>query len=143
MAFDGARTNRDVCLMVISNCGVSQMFYGALCNHSYEKDAELAAVDAQDEARRATDEIERVKMDIERLLLISEALWLLLKEEHGYDDETLARYVTEVDARDGRVDGKRAPVPPQPCPYCQRPLGRNRPCCIYCGQRVPSAIFAR
>ena len=93
--------------------------------------APSAAVDAKTIAQAA-------RADIERLLMITEALWQILKEQHGYTDAELFRRITEIDLRDGRADGRVAPSPPRKCPHCDRVMVKNRPICIFCGK--PSLV---
>ena len=119
------------------------MFFNSMSNHHSELDHDAAALSAQDEVRRTSENADRLKADIERLLLISEALWQILKEQHGYEDEELVRRVLEIDNRDGRIDGKLAARPPGNCPHCNRPVVRNRRFCIYCGEPTPVELFAR
>ena len=80
--------------------------------------------------------------DIEKLLIITQALWELLKKEHGYSDEVLLKKVTEIDMSDGRLDGKVAKVERPNCVSCGRKLGRL-PTCIYCGTITPRNPFER
>src|SRR5712692_13470 len=109
----------------------------------YGTGAYSAATAAQAEAREAKTETEIIRNDIERLLMITEALWMILKKEHGYTDDDLTKLVSEIDLRDGQLDGRVAKSPPQPCPHCGKIMSRHRSLCIYCGQPVPLAPFAR
>jgi hypothetical protein len=74
--------------------------------------------------------------DVERLLLITGALWMVLKEQHGFTDEKLAQLITRIDLRDGRPDGHFARTWTETCPHCGRTLAKNRTCCMYCGRLV-------
>lgn len=105
--------------------------------------ATSAAADARRDARDARTATELQQWDIERVLMITEALWTLMKEAHGYRDADLIRLVAEIDARDGRIDGRVAPTPPALCPSCGRVLARKRPTCLYCGKPVIDSPFAR
>ncbi len=100
-----------------------------------------------DQARRKADaveeQLERVKCDVERLLMITEALWTVLKKDHGYSDDVLKQLVADIDLRDGKLDGRVAGGPPIPCPYCGHMLPKQRPFCIYCGKPVQPEPFAR
>ena len=87
--------------------------------------------------------IETLSFEIERLLMITEALWTMLAEQHGFTEEELIRRIHEIDLRDERLDGRVAPSPPSPCPHCGRPLEKRRPYCIYCGQLVLRDPFER
>jgi len=102
-----------------------------------------AANAARAEAREAKTETDLARADIERLLMITEAHWTFLKREHGYSDDELVKAITEIDLRDGVLDGKVAKTLPPPCPSCGRISGRNRPVCLYCGQPIPLSPFAR
>ena len=75
--------------------------------------------------------------------MISEALWTLVKEQHGYDDEALAGRIREIDMKDGKLDGRVAPSAPSVCPNCGRTLSRQRPVCMYCGASGGQDPFAR
>ena len=105
--------------------------------------ATSAAADARRDVRDVRTTTELQQWDIERLLMITEALWTLMKKEHGYTDADLIRLIAEIDARDGRIDGRVAPTPPGPCPYCGRILSRKRPTCLYCGKPALESPFNR
>ena len=81
--------------------------------------------------------------DIERLLMITEALWAILKEKHGYTDSELMRRVALIDLRDGKLDGKVSKVEPAPCPRCGKVLNKRHPRCIYCGEAIVQDPFLR
>jgi hypothetical protein len=124
------------------------MFYPSLIGSAVASTAQASAAQAaaQDARRKATgleEKIEAARYDIERLLMITEAFWTLLKQQHGYTDTDLATLVTEIDLRDGRLDGRVAVSPPQPCPFCGHTLTKKRPFCIYCGKPVAPDPFAR
>lgn len=106
-------------------------------------EADLTANNAKMRTHAVEQRIDAVHHDIERLLMITEALWMLLKSEHGYKDADLVRLVGEIDLRDGSLDGRVAPKPPQDCSHCHRPLFKSRPLCIYCGEAVTPDPFAR
>ena len=113
----------------------------------FYKAASAAAANAtagrRPEVQRVQGEVDQLKYDIERILLITEALWTILKEHHGYDDEELIRRIGEIDFRDGKLDGRVASEPPSQCPHCQRTLLKNRPFCMYCGKPVAVNPFNR
>ena len=103
--------------------------------------ASIAARQAQSEAQKASSEVEFLRHDVDRLLMIAEALWTILKEQHGYDDAELMRRVQEIDLRDGRMDGRVAQSEPIACEKCGRPIGKRRGFCIYCGTPVADRPF--
>jgi hypothetical protein len=85
-----------------------------------------------------------MQADVEKLLMITEALWSMLKQEHGYSDDDLIARIHEIDLRDGKLDGKvaRDEVKPE-CPQCGRVLIGKRPVCLYCGTPVALDPFQR
>lgn len=88
-------------------------------------------------------EIAELQGEVERLLLITEALWRILKEKHGLDDNELVKQITMIDIEDGKLDGRKPAKPPQPCPKCGRTLGKNRPRCLFCGEPIAADPFER
>ncbi|HPG01203.1 MAG TPA: hypothetical protein PLE77_14185 [Kiritimatiellia bacterium] len=116
------------------------MFYPPV--HKTQIDISVDPSDAS-AMRSARTEVELMRYDIERLLMITEALWQILKEQHGYDDSELTNRITEIDRRDGRLDGRVAPQPPSSCPRCGRTLERKRPFCLFCGQMIAHDPFER
>lgn len=82
------------------------MFYRTLFDTAYDNpavtDARNTANEAKNEALRVRTELELLRTDVERLLMISEALWVLLKQEHGYSDEKLRDVVTQIDRKRSR-----------------------------------------
>jgi hypothetical protein len=93
--------------------------------------------------RSGGGEVAELEGEIERLMLITEALWRILKEKHGLDDNELVRQITMIDLEDGRLDGRKPATPPQPCPKCQRMLAKNRPRCLFCGEPIAADPFQR
>lgn len=90
-------------------------------------------------------EVRCLRQDVERLFLIAEALWEILQEKHGYTEEDLIKRIAKIDLRDGKLDGQVAPSQEGPvlCSQCQRPTGRKRPYCIFCGAAVVVKPFER
>ena len=98
---------------------------------------------ASSKASDAQSKIQMLKYDVEKLLMITEALWGILKDEHGFDEEELIRRVQEIDLRDGVLDGKVKSSGPARCPDCDRPLIGKRPICLYCGTEIQRDLFER
>ncbi len=105
--------------------------------------AELAAANASATAGQARSQVDLMQLDIERLLMITEALWTLMKEQHGYSDEQLIQRVQEIDMRDGRLDGKVAKQAPLKCAQCGRTIPSKRMICMYCGAATAEDPFKR
>ncbi len=117
------------------------MFYPSSPLH--DPVAMQSAREASSEARRAGSKAEQLQFDVDRLLMITEALWMIMKEQHGYDDAELQRLVTEIDMRDGKLDGRVARTAPVKCPKCGKTLLKKRPRCIYCGHAAPPRLFEK
>lgn len=116
------------------------VFYGGLARQVPSAGTGTAAITA----RRAETKADLLELDVERLLLITEALWSMLKEQHGYTDNALIKKIAELDMRDGKLDGRiAAEEGPMSCPHCARTLMGNRPVCLYCGKPVARDPFAR
>jgi hypothetical protein len=116
------------------------MFYSySSSDHAARSDARSA----QSTARNNSTEVQYLKSEVERLLMISEALWEFIKKDKGYEDQDLFDKVLEIDAKDGRIDGKVAPEKPKKCPECSHTLPRRKPFCIYCGLRIAKDCFER
>lgn len=105
--------------------------------------SELAGLDATHDARAALTNTEIMASKLERLLMITEALWTFIKKEHNKTDSDLIRMVAEIDARDGRIDGRVAAEPPIPCSACNRITTKHRPKCIFCGKPHIAPPFHR
>ena len=118
------------------------LFYGPT-RTGFDGGSNLAAQNAQAQAREARTEVETLRFDIERLLMITEALWNFIKEEHGYSDDELIARITQIDMRDGKLDGRVKKSGVEKCPKCGRVLMKNRPVCLYCGTPVAVDPFHR
>ncbi len=97
--------------------------------------------DAGENAARTAADVRRqgelLQCDVEKLFMLTEALWTILKEKHGYTDEELMGRVNEIDLRDGKLDGKVTTEKVQPdCTHCGRKIIGKRPVCLYCGAEV-------
>jgi hypothetical protein len=120
------------------------MFYPSLFAATISsQNAEMTAMGAQQTARNAEHAADMLRCDVDRLLMITEALWTFIKQQHGYQDEDLAKLITEIDLRDGKLDGRVAPTEPRTCPSCGRVLSKNRPVCLYCGKPAAVVPFER
>lgn len=104
--------------------------------------AQTDANSAKAKAIEAQAQTEELRHDVDRLLMITEALWTFLKKEHGYTDEQLVQAVTEIDLRDGQLDGRTTQPAAAPCPQCARMNSARRSRCIYCGSPLPVTLFA-
>ena len=103
--------------------------------------AASAAAEAGAVARAARTQVAELAADVDRLFAITQAMWSLLRIEHGYDEATLRAKVAEIDraARAKHAEGAELP----PCIACGRPVSARRPRCMYCGAETPMDLFAR
>ena len=69
----------------------------------------------------------------EKLGLVCQAMWVLIKEKTGLTDEDLLEMVTELDLKDGKLDGKYT-KPPVDCPNCGAKICRKFNRCLFCGE---------
>jgi hypothetical protein len=109
--------------------------------------ANLAQTTGEMAARAASEaraESESIRFDVEKLFMITQALWTILQEQHGYTDEDLMRRVQDIDLQDGKLDGQvaRSKIKPD-CPKCGRKLMSKRPVCLFCGTAVAMDPFDR
>ncbi|MDP6635982.1 MAG: hypothetical protein QGG42_13875 [Phycisphaerae bacterium] len=108
-----------------------------------DKDKLRDAEDAEVCAARGGIQSDVTRPDVEKLFMITEALWNILKEKHGYADEDLARMVQDIDLRDGKLDGKVTRQANPPCAQCGRTLMGGHPVCLYCGAVSVRGPFER
>ncbi|MBL7220224.1 MAG: hypothetical protein ISS69_08925 [Phycisphaerae bacterium] len=105
--------------------------------------AQEAAGTASRAAADARTQNRETQLDVEKLFMITEALWKMVKEQHGYTDDQLAEIICDIDLRDGQLDGKVARQPNPPCSQCGRMLMGRHPVCLYCGAVAVRGPFER
>ena len=111
------------------------MFYPMMSGYGFSGGyAQATATAAENTAREARTGVELTQHDIDRLLMITEAMWTLMKQEHGYTDDVLVKLIEQIESRKVVVDGVAVKAPPLTCPSCGRANQANRPFCIYCGK---------
>jgi|GEM_PF-258341 len=104
----------------------------------------LSSIEAKSKAKEASTEVAQLKLKMEKLMIITEALWVVLKENTNYTDETLKEIIREIDLKDGKLDGRVAAELPGECPNCGKTLQKNKNVCIYCGTKVEDPdVFSR
>ena len=104
--------------------------------------AQLQAQSASRTAAEAQRHNEILQADVNQLFMLTQALWEILKTQHGYTDELLMKKVVEIDMSDGKLDGKVAKKERPNCSSCGKKLGRT-PTCLWCGTFTPRDPFAR
>ena len=84
-------------------------------------------------------ELMRSQRQIHKLTLAVEALAEILSERNDITREVILAKITEIDRRDGRLDGRINPEAVF-CTECDRTFNANMAKCVYCGaDRPPSA----
>ncbi|HKQ57445.1 MAG TPA: hypothetical protein VJY35_06220 [Candidatus Eisenbacteria bacterium] len=89
---------------------------------------------------RSRDRDAKLDDKIERLALVTEAMWELLSEQTNVTVADLAARIRELDAKDGKMDGRRGPPPDAPkvyCTACQAVVPHGRKDCQFCGAPAP------
>jgi hypothetical protein len=105
--------------------------------------ADSARQTAETTHQKTVREISRLEAKIDGLSLISQALWELARERMQLTEEDILAKVKEIDARDGRVDGRIGGLPGE-CAQCRRPTHSRQTACMYCGTPISRAhVFER
>lgn len=95
----------------------------------------------QSELYLVKQDIKDLQLTSDRLLKITEVLWGILKEKHGYSDEELIRRVEKIDAVREVVGKRTAMEDPPICRECNRShIAINSPLCLYCGAPMPRQV---
>jgi hypothetical protein len=101
--------------------------------------AEVSAERANHKTAGVEARVAELETRFNRLALISEALWDLLKDRHGYTEEELRDWVTLTDLKDGKLDGRvRQTTAPVNCVKCNRIVSRAFARCMYCDEPAAS-----
>ena len=100
-------------------------------------EAQSTAAQAADRANRLQGDMDDLKRRADALTIACQALWEILRERVGVDDQTVLRKMQEIDLRDGQADGKIS-ARPVACPRCSRNSNSKRRACVYCGATLPA-----
>jgi len=98
-----------------------------------EKSARETKLDAQLTAEKTVEKtyLAYVKQ-LDKLGLVCQAMWSLIRERTNLTDKDLLTRVTELDLKDGVLDGKYT-KPPVDCPKCGSKMSRKFNRCLFCG----------
>jgi hypothetical protein len=91
--------------------------------------AQSSASLGSSEQRAQVAELQR---RVDALTLTVSALYELLEKRGALTKEQLAQKITEIDARDGSIDGKMTHGV-KPCAACGRTIHAKFARCVYCG----------
>ena len=103
--------------------------------------APASTPDAREKGKVVLADTSDVRAQLDRMQMICEAMWQILKESAGSDDEKLLKLVEQIDLRDGKLDGRSAPASAS-CSACGRMVSVRTGVCLFCGEtQNPKAIF--
>ncbi len=91
------------------------------------REAGLQAQHAALQQQKLSDELERMKT-------ITEAMWELLKEKTGLNDEELKKKISLITI-------KRANQAVRNCPKCERIISAKSAKCVFCGEPVEKTLI--
>lgn len=97
---------------------------------------------AENELAARRDKIRDLKAQVDQLYLLTESLWEFIRKDNNLDEIEIFKKVMDIDARDGKIDGKSA-RPPKKCHKCGHILPKLRPFCLYCGEKHVPEPFDR
>jgi hypothetical protein len=106
-------------------------FSGLIGRNDWRDRDEIQAELGQRRTEHLADRVNELEERVDHLALLSVALWQLLSESTGWSEEELIKRVTELDLRDGKIDG-RVTGNAIDCPECHRPVARRHRRCLYC-----------
>lgn len=101
-----------------------------------------SAKSANDAALKASitqAEVEQLESQLQTLALASQAMWELLSTHFGMTEHDLLKKISEIDLRDGVLDGKLSISTRKTCPDCNKEVKRVRTHCYWCGAKLSQA----
>lgn len=98
-------------------------------------DARQAASEAVETAKETKEDAQSLRKKIDALALANQALFEILAERIGIDEQDIVRRMAEIDQRDGKKDGKMGGFPIA-CRTCGRTTNTAHKYCIYCGDPI-------
>ena len=94
--------------------------------------AKFAADSAEATARELRGHVDRLQRQVDQLRLALMAISEIAQTLFGVTDEQVLEKMTEIDLRDGQLDG-RLTSPAANCPECRHANSPRREVCLYCG----------
>ena len=107
---------------------------------STRRDVDSAKRDVKHTSARLQNESLRLESKLDNLAIICQALVEILRDKGGVTEEEILSKINEIDARDGRVDGKMTGRPVD-CPRCNRATHTRQVVCMYCSAPLPGTTF--
>ncbi|MDQ2085628.1 hypothetical protein RBH29_04160 [Herbivorax sp. ANBcel31] len=85
-------------------------------------------------------EIDKLKKRIDKLSMITEGLWLIVRDELKLSDEKLKEKIKN-DLVDDSLEGSIYSKAAKACKNCGNPLQADKSVCIYCGKEAGDDVF--
>lgn len=105
---------------------------------SQDRRISSVSTDASRASQKASEVAEQqrsMEARVDSMMLACQAMWEIIRDQHGISDQQLQEKMEEIDLRDGRLDGRISPGVFS-CAKCGRNTSRRRDRCLYCGQAV-------
>ena len=102
-----------------------------------EKTGDAVVKTASKSLGAARAEVRILQERVDQLTLICRSMHELLVEHGVYPDRQLNERITEVDGRDGQVDGRITPQQ-KACPRCDAKICAKFNRCLFCGFEDPT-----
>ncbi len=102
--------------------------------------AGAAAARAESKTHAFGRKLKILEASLAKSLMINEALWEMIRDNHGLTEKDLHEKIYEVDMRDGVLDGKNQRKASE-CPDCGHMVSARHPACIYCGKVMDESVF--
>lgn len=104
-------------------------------SYSQQLGQDLASERSSAKSDRAVSAVRDMEDRIERLQLGCQAMWELIRDRTQITEHDLEAKILEIDARDGKVDGKMS-TQSLTCHSCGRPTNSKRDRCVMCGAEL-------
>jgi len=95
-------------------------------------EADQKATRAKSVAEQSSREMQH---RVDALVLANAAMWSIMSEKLGVTEAQLIQRMRDLDAADGRIDGRAGPSKSS-CKACRREVVPRNGLCIYCGAKV-------
>lgn len=87
----------------------------------------------------AQADVQQLDSQVQTLALACQAMWELLSKQYGISEIDLLNKMSEIDMRDGVVDGKLVLKASTKCTDCGKEVKKVRSNCYWCGAKLLQA----
>jgi hypothetical protein len=101
--------------------------------------SKLAADTADLKASVVQADVQQLEAQVQTLALACQAMWEILSKQHEVTEADLLHKMSEIDVRDGVLDGKLVMKASTHCPDCGRDVKKIRTNCYWCGAKLQHA----